>query len=67
MISQVKDNDLRQEAYKAGIEFFINKPINIIEVKSVVKRVTDTIEMQKIKYNPKSPRKYAIISKAYND
>lgn len=47
MISQVKDNDLRQEAYKAGIEFFINKPINIIEVKSVVKRVTDTIEMQK--------------------
>ncbi|WP_192802960.1 response regulator, partial [Streptococcus agalactiae] len=33
MISQVKDNDLRQEAYKAGIEFFINKPINIIEVK----------------------------------
>jgi len=45
MISQVRDSDLRAEAYQAGIEFFIDKPINIIEVKTVIEKVTQSIEM----------------------
>ena len=35
MISKVQNSEMRAEAYKAGIEFFINKPINLIEVKTV--------------------------------
>lgn len=46
MISQVKDETLRQNAYHAGIEFFISKPINIVEVRSVVKKVKKSIEME---------------------
>ena len=45
MISQVKDADLRAEAYQAGIEFFIDKPINLIEVKTVVEKVAQSIQM----------------------
>lgn len=45
MISQVKDSDLRAEAYQAGIEFFIDKPINVIEVKTVVEKVAQNIQM----------------------
>lgn len=45
MISQVKDSDLRAEAYEAGIEFFIDKPINVIEVKTVVEKVSQNIQM----------------------
>ena len=45
MISQVKDADLRAEAYQAGIEFFIDKPINLIEVKTVVEKVAQNIQM----------------------
>lgn len=45
MISQVKDSDLRAEAYEAGIEFFIDKPINVIEVKTVVEKVSQSVQM----------------------
>ncbi|WP_125588213.1 DNA-binding domain-containing protein [Companilactobacillus jidongensis] len=47
MISQVRDNDLREQAYEAGIEFFIDKPINMIEVKTVVEKVTQNIQMER--------------------
>lgn len=46
MISQVKNSSMRQDAYNAGIEFFINKPINIVEVRSVVNKVKESIEME---------------------
>ncbi|MEA4987557.1 MAG: DNA-binding domain-containing protein [Anaerovorax sp.] len=46
MISQVLDHDLRAEAYEAGIEFFIGKPINKIEVRNVVLKVAERIEME---------------------
>ncbi|MGJ7913612.1 DNA-binding domain-containing protein [Neobacillus sp. LXY-1] len=50
MISQVRDSELREDAYKAGIEFFIDKPINIIEVRTIVNRVKQSILMeQKLK------------------
>lgn len=45
MISQVRDSDLRADAYQAGIEFFIDKPINLIEVKTVVQKVVQNIQM----------------------
>ena len=59
MISQVLDSDLRADSYKAGIEFFINKPINKIEVEKVISEVAKKIEMEKtiknIKKMLKSP------------
>ena len=45
MISQVLDSELRAESYVAGIEFFVNKPINKIEVKKVISKVAEYIEM----------------------
>lgn len=42
MISQVSDQDMVTEAYESGIEFYINKPINVIEVVSVTKRVLES-------------------------
>lgn len=39
MVSQVSDTDMISEAYESGIEFYINKPINVIEVISVTKKV----------------------------
>lgn len=47
MISQVSNKEMVSEAYNAGVEFFIHKPINIIEVESVINRVTRQIEMEK--------------------
>lgn len=46
MISQVNDKTLVGEAYQAGVEFFINKPINRLEVISVVGRVLEKIRLQ---------------------
>ncbi len=39
MISQVSDSEMISEAYESGIGFYISKPINVIEVVSVTKRV----------------------------
>lgn len=39
MISQVQAKEMVGEAYGAGIDFFIHKPINSIEVRAVVERV----------------------------
>ena len=37
MISQVSAKELISKAYSAGVDFFISKPINLIEVRSVLK------------------------------
>ncbi|WP_072723344.1 response regulator [Tepidibacter thalassicus] len=47
MISQVSSKDMIAKAYMQGIEFFINKPINIIEVVGVINNVKEKIEMGK--------------------
>lgn len=39
MISQMSSKELIGKAYAAGIDFFINKPINVIEVTSVIRNV----------------------------
>lgn len=53
MISQVLDSELRADSYEAGIEFFINKPINKIEVKKVISKVAEKIEMEHTLFNIK--------------
>ncbi|QEK11337.1 response regulator [Crassaminicella thermophila] len=45
MISQVTSKEMIAEAYKEGIEFFINKPINVVEVVSVIKKVKEKMNM----------------------
>lgn len=46
MISQVEKKEMVAQAYAAGIEFYINKPINKIEVISVIKGVTERLRME---------------------
>lgn len=48
MLSQVSDPHLIGEAYMAGIEFFISKPINKIAVERVTKKVVERIEMETV-------------------
>ncbi|MEG2655924.1 MAG: response regulator [Clostridium sp.] len=46
MISQVADASLVSKAYESGIVFFINKPINNIEVVNVINGVSNTIDLE---------------------
>ncbi|MDM8534579.1 DNA-binding domain-containing protein [Clostridiaceae bacterium HSG29] len=39
MISEVNDKEMVSKAYSAGIEYYINKPINIIESIEIINRV----------------------------
>ena len=48
MISQVADKDMIEQAYNAGVEFFINKPVNIIEVEKVLGNVSEKIKMNSL-------------------
>lgn len=41
MVSQVTAKDMIAKAYDGGIEYFINKPINVNEVVSVMKKVIE--------------------------
>ena len=45
MGSQVVDKNMVSDAYQAGIEFFINKPNNLIEIESVLRRVAEKRQM----------------------
>ena len=51
MISQVAAKELVGKAYDAGVEFFISKPINIIEVKSVIHNVEQQIRNEETLLN----------------
>ncbi|EAX48186.1 response regulator receiver protein [Thermosinus carboxydivorans Nor1] len=42
MISQVNSEPMITRAYECGIEFFIHKPINVLEVVSVINRVKES-------------------------
>jgi len=50
MISQVSTKSMIGKAYDAGIEFFVSKPINKIEVTRVIQNVSDKIVMER-KFN----------------
>ena len=47
MISQVSAKEMIAKAYTAGISFFIQKPINLIEVRQVISSVTAQIENER--------------------
>ncbi|MDF2676476.1 MAG: vraR [Bacillota bacterium] len=53
MISQVSSKNIISKAYTAGIDFFINKPINAIEVKTVINNVSEKIKYKKTMQNIK--------------
>lgn len=46
MISQVEEQDMISNAYKSGIFFYINKPINMIETISVISNVKKQVELE---------------------
>lgn len=48
MISQVNSADMVSEAYQNGIDFYINKPINVIEVVSVAKKALEMRSYKKV-------------------
>lgn len=48
MISQISDKEMISEAYQSGIEFFVNKPINLIEVEKVTSLVAEKIQMSNL-------------------
>ncbi|MBM7562567.1 response regulator [Fusibacter tunisiensis] len=51
MISEVYAKEMVSKAYSNGVEFFMNKPINVIEVINVIKRIDEKIQMKKIIHN----------------
>lgn len=48
MLSQVSSKDMIASAYEAGIEFFIQKPINSVEVEAVIKKISDGLSMKRM-------------------
>ncbi|WP_153723142.1 response regulator [Sporosarcina cascadiensis] len=46
MLSQVVSKEMVGEAYQVGVEFFIHKPINQIEVQSVLRRTAEQIRLK---------------------
>lgn len=47
MISEVTSKDMIGDAYKSGIEYFINKPINVIEVVSIIEKAIENLNYKK--------------------
>lgn len=47
MISQVSCKDMIGKSYQNGVEYFVSKPINAIEIESVIHKVKDKINMEK--------------------
>jgi len=48
MISEVYAKDMVSKAYNAGVEFYINKPINVIEVLNVIRNIDEKIQMKRV-------------------
>lgn len=46
MVSQVEDHDMVGSAYEAGCVFFLSKPVNAIEVVSIIKHVSQMIQLE---------------------
>ncbi|OOM74809.1 response regulator [Clostridium sp. BL-8] len=47
MLSQVEEGKMISNAYKSGILFYLNKPINMIETISVINNVRKQVELEK--------------------
>lgn len=46
MISQIIDKEMVGEAYEKGVEFFIHKPINRVEVQSILKKIAEQFRLR---------------------
>ncbi|TCJ05130.1 response regulator [Cytobacillus praedii] len=46
MISQIENKEMVGEAYEKGIEFFIHKPINRVEVQSILKKTAEQFRLK---------------------
>lgn len=44
MISQVSSKNMIEKAYENGVEFYIQKPINAVEIETIIKRVSEGLE-----------------------
>lgn len=53
MLSKVTDKGMVEQAYNAGVEFFIHKPVNIIEVEKVLNNVSARLKTDSIVNNIK--------------
>lgn len=47
MISQVENKEMVGEAYAAGVEYYIHKPVNRLEVTSVLRKVIENLSLKK--------------------
>lgn len=47
MISQIESKEMIAEAYSYGIEYYITKPINRLEVISVIQKVSERVMLQR--------------------
>lgn len=47
MLSQVSDKEMIAAAYESGVAFFVQKPINAIEVESVLTKVIQSLSMKR--------------------
>lgn len=47
MISQVETKDMIGEAYELGVDHYITKPINRLEVVNILRKVSDHLKMEK--------------------
>ncbi|WP_425447951.1 response regulator [Dethiothermospora halolimnae] len=45
MISQVTSKDMIGKAYEKGVEYYVTKPINAVEIESVIKKVKEKINI----------------------
>lgn len=67
MISQVVNKEMVGEAYQKGVEFFIHKPINKVEVLSVLKRIKENFQLKKsLLVIQESLTKIGLVEKASN-
>jgi len=48
MVSQATSEQLITKAYEAGIEFFIHKPINVLETVSIIQKVQESSKLKQI-------------------
>ena len=46
MISQIVSKEMVGEAYEKGVEFFIHKPINRVEIKSILKKTAEQFRLR---------------------
>ena len=47
MISQVASKDMIAKAYEKGVEYYIYKPVNAVEVENIINKVKSQLEMKR--------------------